>query len=71
MKDFDPNKPSEGLGDAVAKLTDFLGIAKLVDEVTKAVGAEDCGCDRRREKLNELFPFKKEDKTDQDATEGE
>ena len=67
MENFDPNKPSEGLGDAVAKLTHFLGIAKLVEELTEAAGIEDCGCDRRREKLNELFPFKKED----DATEGE
>jgi hypothetical protein len=50
---------SEGLGDTIAKITEKLGIDKLVQEVTEAVGKEDCGCNKRRRRLNELFPYKK------------
>ncbi len=59
MKDFDPKKPSQGLGDSIAKVTHALGIDKLADKVAKALGEEDCGCDKRRELLNELIPYKK------------
>ena len=46
-------KKSEGLGDTIAKVTKKTGIDKLV----KFVAGEDCGCDKRREKLNKLFPY--------------
>lgn len=63
-EDFDPKKPSEGLGDTIAKVTNALGIDKLAEKVAHLAGKEDCGCNRRREKLNELFPYnKEEDKT--------
>jgi hypothetical protein len=56
----------EGLGDTIAYLTSLLQLDKLVKEVTSAMGVEDCGCDRRKEKLNEMFPYKKdEDKKQQ------
>jgi len=59
-------KESEGLGDSIAYLTSLLKIDKLVKELTSAAGIEDCGCERRREKLNEMFPYKKdEDKKQQ------
>jgi hypothetical protein len=48
---------STGLGDTVAKITNTLGIDKVAESVAKAVGKEDCGCNKRREKLNELFPY--------------
>lgn len=48
---------SVGLGDTVAKITNTLGIDKVAESVAKAVGEEDCGCNKRREKLNELFPY--------------
>lgn len=48
-----------GLGDLIAKLTWTTGIDNVVKKVTKAVGIEDCGCSKRQEKLNELFPFEK------------
>lgn len=51
----------EGLGDSVAYLTSLLQLDKLVKEVTSAMGIEDCGCDRRREKLNQMFPYKKDE----------
>lgn len=48
------NKP-KGLGDTVAKITKATGI----DKVVKFIAGEDCGCDERKKKLNELFPYKK------------
>lgn len=58
-------KEAEGLGDTVAFLTSLLQLDKLIKQATKAVGIEDCGCERRREKLNEMFPYKK-DESDQE-----
>ena len=46
-------KKSEGLGDTIAKFTKATKIDKLV----KFVAGEDCGCDKRKEKLNKLFPY--------------
>ena len=47
-------KKSEGLGDTVAKITEVTGIDKLV----KFIAGEDCGCEERKKKLNELFPYR-------------
>jgi len=44
---------SKGLGDTIAKITKATGI----DKVAKFVLGEDCGCDKRKEKLNKLFPY--------------
>jgi len=60
-EDFDPKKPSEGLGDTVARVTNALGIDKLAEKIAHLAGKEDCGCNRRRERLNELFPYNKEE----------
>lgn len=49
-------KKSEGLGDSIAKVTKATGLDKLV----KFVAGEDCGCDKRRKKLNELFSYNKD-----------
>ena len=46
---------SEGLGDTVEKVLEVTGIAK----VAKWLLGEDCGCDERKAKLNQLFPYKK------------
>lgn len=51
-------KESKGLGDTVEKITHALGIDKFVEKVTKAMDIEDCGCEKRKEKLNEIFPYK-------------
>ena len=58
-EDFDPQKPSEGLGDTIAKVTNALGIDKLAEKIAHLFGKEDCGCERRKNKLNKWFPFKK------------
>jgi hypothetical protein len=50
---------SKGLGDTIAKLTAATGIDKLVEEVASAMGKEDCGCNKRRRRLNDLFPYKR------------
>ena len=53
-----PSHQSKGLGDTVEKFTRATGIKKAVDAVSKAVG-KDCGCNKRRDKLNKMFPYKK------------
>lgn len=63
MKSKTNIEESKGLGDTIAKITHATGLDIVADKVAKAMGQEDCGCNRRREKLNELFPYKtKEDK---------
>ena len=47
---------SKGLGDTIEKITTATGIKAVV----KAVVGEDCGCDERKEKLNKMFPYKRE-----------
>jgi hypothetical protein len=49
---------SKGLGDTIAKVTHLFGIDILAKKVAKLFGKEDCGCERRREKLNTKVPYK-------------
>ena len=51
------SKKSRGLGDSNEKFTKATGIKAAVDATAKAVG-KDCGCKKRRDKLNEMFPYK-------------
>jgi hypothetical protein len=54
------NVRSRGLGDTVQKFTRATGVEKVVKTVVKAVtGDEDCGCDKRRDTLNRVFPYNK------------
>jgi len=57
MEDFDPNTPSKGLGDTIAKFTHATGINKLVEVTAEVLGIEDCGCGARQEWANNLFPY--------------
>ena len=52
------SEKSRGFGDTIAKGTRVTGIKSVVDTVSKKVG-RDCGCDRRRDTLNRLIPYKK------------
>ena len=54
------NKKSEGLGDTVEKLTEITGIKKMVEKVSQKTG-KDCGCKKRKEALNRMFPYKNKD----------
>jgi hypothetical protein len=51
-KDWKKSQKAEGLGDVVEKITEATGIKKAV----KWLAGDDCGCDERKEKLNNLFP---------------
>lgn len=48
-------KQAEGLGDTVENILEVTGIAK----VAKWVLGEDCGCEERKAKLNELWRYTK------------
>jgi len=52
------NQRSRGLGDTIEKFTKATGIKKAVDAVAKATG-KDCGCGKRRDTLNRIFPYDK------------
>lgn len=49
----------DGLGDVVEVVTTATGIKAATDAVARATG-KDCGCGRRRDKLNKLFPFRRD-----------
>ena len=49
---------SKGLGDTIEKITKTTGIKKIVDTVVK-VTRKDCGCNKKKETLNRLFPYNK------------
>jgi hypothetical protein len=46
-------KSSKGLGDSVEKILKATGI----DKVAKKVLGDDCGCEERKKKLNQMFPY--------------
>jgi len=50
-------KKSIGLGDSIAKITQATGIDKMAEGVAKAMGRKDCGCKKRQEALNKMFPY--------------
>ena len=55
-KEWKANKDASpsGLGDSIEKVTKATGIKKVVE----FIAGEDCGCNERKEKLNDLFPYK-------------
>ena len=52
------NNKSKGLGDSIEKFTTATGIKKLVETVAKAT-VKPCGCSKRKDTLNRVFPYKK------------
>ena len=44
---------SKGLGDSIEKFTKATGIKKIVETLNS-----DCGCGKRKDKLNKIFPYK-------------
>ena len=59
------NEESKGLGDTIAKFTHATGLDIVAEKVAHALGQEDCGCNKRREILNDLVPYNKDDKQEQ------
>ena len=48
----------KGLGDTVEAVTKVTGIKAIVDAGAKAFN-KPCGCQGRKQKLNDLFPYGK------------
>lgn len=47
--------PSAGLGDVVESVLESVGVTKeRVSRVAKVVGVKDCGCEKRKQYLNEV-----------------
>ena len=46
-------KKSEGLGDTIEKITEVTGIKAAV----KWLAGDDCGCEERKQKLNDLWRY--------------
>ncbi|MCK9417026.1 hypothetical protein M0Q97_10240 [Candidatus Dojkabacteria bacterium] len=53
------NKKPLGLGDTIEKITEATGIKAVVEFLEEKLDF-DCGCDKRKELLNKLFPYKVE-----------
>jgi len=49
---------SRGLGDSIERITKATGIKKVVDKIAE-VTKSDCGCNKRRDALNRVFPYDK------------
>jgi hypothetical protein len=48
---------SKGLGDTIEKITKVTRIKSVVDRVAEGLNIP-CGCNKRKEKLNKIFPYK-------------
>jgi len=46
-------RKAKGLGDTVENVLEATGIAAVV----KFIAGDDCGCNERKEKLNQRFPY--------------
>ena len=57
---------SQGFGDDFEKLAKALKMDKLAQKAANAMGKEDCGCQKRKETLNRIFPY--QNKTEQDGS---
>jgi hypothetical protein len=53
------NMKSRGLGDSIHKFTTATGIKTIVDKVSKGLNIP-CGCEGRRQALNNLVPYNKQ-----------
>jgi len=51
---------SRGLGDTIEKVTTVTGIKAVVESAAKVV-KKDCGCSKRRDTLNRMFPYQSSD----------
>ena len=57
-----PNKmKSRGLGDDIKKITSITKVDKLAERIAELTTG-DCGCNKRQDKLNKMFPYKRNKK---------
>jgi hypothetical protein len=53
------NYKSRGLGDTIEKITIATGIKKVFDKAAEKKGEQECSpCQKRKEALNKMFPYK-------------
>ena len=52
---YNYNMKSKGLGDTIEKITTATGVKKFVHKITSG----GCGCEKRKQMLNKVFPYKK------------
>lgn len=64
INDIKKKTRSRGLGDTVHKIAKALGADKIAEKYEDMTG-KDCGCEKRREALNQLLSYYKEDQNDQ------
>lgn len=57
----DVRTPDQGLGDTIARFTAATRIDRLAERIAKAVGAKDCGCNERRQLLNEFISYRQKE----------
>ncbi len=57
MKLMKWSEESKGLGDTIKKITSATKLDKLAEKIAEVAGADDCGCDKRQDKLNKMFPY--------------
>jgi hypothetical protein len=50
-------KTHKGLGDTIEYITEKTGIKYAVEMAAKAVGIEDCGCNKRKELVNKYINY--------------
>lgn len=55
----------KGVGDTIEAITEATGIKKIVETLEEKFDF-DCGCDKRKELLNKLFPYKSECLTEEE-----
>jgi hypothetical protein len=58
VRDNNPTNKSKGLGDTIEKITKVTGIKSIVEGAARVV-KKDCGCGKRKDTLNKMFPYKK------------
>ena len=49
---------SKGFGDTVSKIVKAVGADKIAKVYEKATG-KDCGCNKRKDTLNRVFPYER------------
>tara|TARA_R110000823_G_scaffold114289_1_gene236443 strand:+ start:153 stop:302 length:150 start_codon:yes stop_codon:yes gene_type:complete len=47
---------AKGLGDTIEQITTVIGIKRVVDTIAAKTG-KDCGCNKRKEALNDILPY--------------
>jgi hypothetical protein len=53
------NNTPKGLGDTIEKITTATGVKQLVELASGKTGKPCGGCNKRKEILNKIFPYKK------------